>query len=234
MDFRRFNEWKTDQLLMALKENNTKELEYLRKKKDSFLLSYLFNADFGKISLPMMEILVNKFTDENWERWGAKPGRQKDIVVMLMKKSMQAGRTDLFNVFFDTSPDLNNGEGENHVIGNILVSQMPAETKMEFIGKIAERGLDKVTNLQSLAVTAHTVNLPAPANLGSVSLPPGGPFQLKLTGTAAAYYEIQSNTNLNFTNWTTVAFITNSGGMTVFNDPSATNRPQTFYRAIAR
>ena len=48
MDFRRFNEWKTDQLLMALKENNTKELEYLRKKKDSFLLSYLFNADFGK------------------------------------------------------------------------------------------------------------------------------------------------------------------------------------------
>ena len=79
-----------------------------------------------------------------------------------------------------------------------------------------------------------TVNLPAPANLGSVSLPPGGPFQLKLTGTAAAYYEIQSNTTLNFTNWTTVAFITNSGGMTVFNDPSATNRPQTFYRAIAR
>ena len=84
------------------------------------------------------------------------------------------------------------------------------------------------------AVATLTVNLPSAASLGSVSKPPGGPFQLKLTGTAAAYYEIQSNTNLNFTNWTTVAFITNSGGMTVFSDPSATNRPQTFYRAIAR
>ena len=95
---------------------------------------------------------------------------------------------------------------------------------------IVSNGSGSVTS----AVATLTVNLPAPASLGSVSLPPGGPFQLKLTGTAAAYYEIQSNTNLNFTNWTTVAFITNSGGMTVFNDPSATNRPQTFYRAIAR
>ena len=83
-------------------------------------------------------------------------------------------------------------------------------------------------------VATLTVNLPAAASLGSVSLAPGGPFQLKLTGTAAAYYEIQSNTNLNFTNWTTVAFITNGGGMTVFSDASATNRPQQFYRALAR
>lgn len=84
------------------------------------------------------------------------------------------------------------------------------------------------------AVATLTVNLPSAASLGSVSLAPGGPFQMKLTGTAAAYYEIQSNTNLNNTNWTTVAFITNSGGMTVFNDASATNRPQQFYRALAR
>ena len=84
-------------------------------------------------------------------------------------------------------------------------------------------------------VATLTVNLPAAGSFGSVSKAPGGPFSLKLTGTSGAYYEIQSNTNLNFTNaWTTIAFLTNSGGMTTFNDVSATNAAQKFYRAVAR
>ena len=85
------------------------------------------------------------------------------------------------------------------------------------------------------AVATLTVNLPAAGSFSQVSRTPGGPFNLKLTGTTGAYYEIQSNTNLNNTNaWSTIAFITNSGGMTVFNDSTATNAPQKFYRALAR
>lgn len=84
------------------------------------------------------------------------------------------------------------------------------------------------------AVASLTVNLPAAASLGQVGKAPGGAFSLTLSGTASAYYEIQSNTNLSTSNWITIAFITNSGGMTAFSDFAATNSNQRFYRAIAR
>ena len=83
-------------------------------------------------------------------------------------------------------------------------------------------------------VATLTVNLPSAASLGQSSKPSGSTFQLKLTGTASAFYEIQSNTDLNNTNgWATITLITNNGGVTIFTDPAATNS-QRFYRAIAR
>ena len=165
MDFRRLSEWKHDQLRMALEENNIKELEYLRKKKDSSLLSTLFHTDFATISLPMMDIFVNKFTDENWERWGAKPDMRNDLGGLLMGKSMQAGHADQFDLFFNAGLDLNKGQGKSHVINGILLSKMPDETKTDLVNRIAARGLDKVSDRQELARTAHVANAPAAFDL---------------------------------------------------------------------
>ena len=91
-----------------------------------------------------------------------------------------------------------------------------------------------VTCSSTSAVASLTVNLPTAASLGQISKPPGGPFSLKLSGTASAYYQIQVSTNLSVSNWTAIAFITNSGGTTIINDPGATNSPRRFYRAIAQ
>ena len=84
------------------------------------------------------------------------------------------------------------------------------------------------------AVAVLTVILPVPASLNQASRSTGGVFQMTLTGSDGARYEIQSNTNLNQTNWITIGFVTNAGGATVFSDLLATNVPQNFYRALAR
>lgn len=73
-----------------------------------------------------------------------------------------------------------------------------------------------------------------PAQLRGLTYAAAGPFQLQLTGSDGAAYEIQCNTNLNFTVWTPVAIVTNVGGITTYSDFFATNAPQKFYRAIAR
>jgi hypothetical protein len=96
---------------------------------------------------------------------------------------------------------------------------------------IVANGAGSVTS----SVATLTVNLPGAANLGGFGKVAGGAFSLNLTGTSGAYYEIQSNTNLNSSNaWATIAFITNNGGKTIFGDASASNAPQKFYRAVAR
>lgn len=73
-----------------------------------------------------------------------------------------------------------------------------------------------------------------PAQLRGLTYTAAGPFQLQLTGSDGAAYEIQCNTNLNSTVWTPVAIVTNVGGITTYSDFFATNAPQKFYRAIAR
>jgi hypothetical protein len=78
------------------------------------------------------------------------------------------------------------------------------------------------------------VGATAPAQLSGVSYRPGSPFQLQLTGSDGALYDIQSNTNLSTTDWVTIATVTNIGGTTTFNDFFTTNVTQKFYRAIGR
>ena len=85
-----------------------------------------------------------------------------------------------------------------------------------------------------LSTGTITVSAAAPANLSGAGYTPGGGFQLQLASSAGAQYEIQLNTNLNTTNWTTIAVLTNTAGTSLFSDLAATNSPQRFYRAIAR
>ena len=85
-----------------------------------------------------------------------------------------------------------------------------------------------------LTTGAISVGAIAPASLRGMNYTPGGGFQLQLAGSDGAQYEIQSNTDLNTTNWTPVTTVINSGGTTIFSDVLATNIPQKFYRAIAR
>ncbi len=79
-----------------------------------------------------------------------------------------------------------------------------------------------------------TVAIPAAGSMRGLTGSTNGGFQLSFAGSAGARYAIQLNTNLNTTNWTTIAVLTNSTGTLSFGDTAATNARQGFYRAVSQ
>ena len=144
-----------------------------------------------------------------------------------------AGGPVSFNVSANGAPLTYQWYFNNSVIGGATASSYSLTAHPVNVGNY-QVIISNAGGSATSAVATLTVNLPGAASLGAASKAPGGPFALQLTGTAGAYYEIQTSTNLSATNWTTIAFITNSGGMTAYSDSSATNAAQKFYRALAR
>jgi PKD repeat protein len=78
-----------------------------------------------------------------------------------------------------------------------------------------------------IAVGYITVSRP---ELSAIALKPDRTIELALSAQAGRNYEIQVSTNL--TAWTTLVNLTTTNATTVFNDISATNFSQRFYRAV--
>jgi endo-1,4-beta-xylanase len=60
---------------------------------------------------------------------------------------------------------------------------------------------------------------------------PTGQFQFQLTGDAGRTYAIQTSTNLNSSNWTTLTNLLNSYGTISYTNPIALSSTQRFFRA---
>jgi len=90
-------------------------------------------------------------------------------------------------------------------------------------------GLSFIMNMSDTNLTLVTA-APQPC-LGSLVYSTNGEFQFQLTGQIGSNYVIQASTNL--TTWIRLATNAISGsGSFLFNDPSATNFSQRYYRAL--
>ena len=83
---------------------------------------------------------------------------------------------------------------------------------------------------QSKTIMANFTRQPSLSVLGGLNGLNEQGFRLTLTGEFGGYYRIDGSTNL--LDWTPLVTITNTYGSTQFTDPSATNMPLHFYRAV--
>lgn len=63
------------------------------------------------------------------------------------------------------------------------------------------------------------------------AIPPDGQFQFQITGDAGRTYAIQTSTNLNSSNWTTLTNLLNPNGTISYTNPAAPTHPQLYFRA---
>lgn len=78
------------------------------------------------------------------------------------------------------------------------------------------------------------LSLPPPSQPSALSVPAyssQGVPTFQLTGQAGYTYIIEASTDL--VNWADIATLVNTNGTVTFSDPSSTNYPQRFYRAVA-
>lgn len=144
----------------ALERNDVAEIERLRTKKDYWLGQYHMSVSHRTISPEMAALFVDKFTDENWQRWGYKPGARAVVLDAMMCSAMQAGREDLFDVYFGAGIPFNSGKASQHVIHFTLNSGLDDAKKAGFIKRLLESGIDKVSGTDHFARFAAEKNCP--------------------------------------------------------------------------
>ncbi len=83
----------------------------------------------------------------------------------------------------------------------------------------------------NVAVLIAHYSGPQPLLHGADLSPSSGAFQFELTSDAGRSYAIQTSTNLNVTNWSTIANTLNPGGTIWFTNPGAGLEPSLFFRA---
>ena len=66
---------------------------------------------------------------------------------------------------------------------------------------------------------------------GAAISPASGQFQFQITGDAGRTYAVQTSTNLNSTNWTTLTNLLNPYGTISYTNPGAPSPSQLFFRA---
>jgi GH35 family endo-1,4-beta-xylanase len=89
--------------------------------------------------------------------------------------------------------------------------------------------LDPGTGTNFVTLIAHPSGSRPQLHSGAIS--PGGQFQFQLTGDAGRTYAIQTSTNLNSPNWTTLANLPNPFGTISFTNPAALSPTRLFFRA---
>jgi hypothetical protein len=75
---------------------------------------------------------------------------------------------------------------------------------------------------------ASTLSLAVGSGLGAAG------FELLVLGTPGGRYTLQASTNLHSSAWIDLINFTNSQATFSFTDPTATNFPQRFYRAVTQ
>jgi GH35 family endo-1,4-beta-xylanase len=90
--------------------------------------------------------------------------------------------------------------------------------------------LDPGAGTSTVTLIAHSSGA-QPLLHGPRFAAPGGAFRFQLTSDAGRTYAIQSSTNLNSTNWSTLANVVNSNGTAWFTNPAPVLGPQLFFRA---
>ncbi|MDE1153924.1 MAG: hypothetical protein PW788_15435 [Micavibrio sp.] len=142
-------------LIEAVENSDTKALESLRKTKNGFLSLVVTRMDFGKISAEMADIFVNKFTAENWERWGFREDSRDVVVSLLFSQSLLQGRTDLFDTYMNAGLALNSGKASGHPVNYVLTSkELKPDVKAALTQKLLGAGINNVSDTAQWLATA--------------------------------------------------------------------------------
>lgn len=145
----------------ALDKNDVEDMDRLRQKKEHWLGYYHTHIGaHSKLSVEMATLFVDKFTDENWQRWGYKAGARAVVLDQMMCNAMAAGREDLFDIYFGAGIPFNTGRASQHVIHYTLKSELGDAKKSGFIKRLLESGIDKVSGNDHFARFAVEKNCP--------------------------------------------------------------------------
>ena len=90
--------------------------------------------------------------------------------------------------------------------------------------------VDPGTGTNIVMLIAHSTG-PQPLLHGAGFAPAGGAFQFQLTSDAGRTYAIQSSTNLNSPDWSTLANLVNPNGTVWFTNSGSAPDPRLFFRA---
>jgi len=151
----------TKRYTQALEKNDVEEMERLRTKNDKWLGYYHTHiGSLNKITPEMAALFTDKFTEENWQRWGYKPGSRAIILDGMMCNAMAAGREDLFDIYFGAGIPFNSGKASLHAIHYTLVSELTDAKKAGYIKRLLESGIDKVSGKEQFTRTAVEKNCP--------------------------------------------------------------------------
>jgi len=160
-------------LIEAVDNNDAAALEKLRGVKDGFFSLVVTRYNFGKISPEMADVFINKFTDDNWVRWGFRDGESRDVVLkLLFAQSLMEGRTDLFEAYTNSGVKFNEGKASTHPLHYVLTSTaMKLEDKADLTKKLLGIGIGGVADAAQWLTTAVKTDAVEAFNLLAKAIP---------------------------------------------------------------
>lgn len=138
----------------AFEQNDVATVSAYRMKKDRFLVFSVLGHPFKAASKEMTALLVNDFTDKNWQDWGLQKDSRRTIVDVLFARAILNKRADLFDVFLSSDISFNSGDAKDSPLHYLIEAALPDDVRVDLAKKLMKNGTDNIKDRESLLAEA--------------------------------------------------------------------------------
>lgn len=113
-----------------------------------------YYMDFAKMSPELVEVLVHRMSDKDWQNWGFKAGSHDMLDTLMFSKALSKDRADLMDVFTSADFKVDMDQADLHPFTNLCTAKMPEEVKQAVLVHILRQGINNVKGHNEFLKTA--------------------------------------------------------------------------------